>query len=260
MTTVPGAAPLAVPFDSRLHLFRPPENPGGTRRRRPTRVHSAATRRHAPRARPRSACAFEAVRVGGKEGTRPFARIARHADAHRAETTNRPESHAGLLPKRNAKPILVAPVGRSIGPGGSMTLFAARSRRHQTGAGLGNADRNGPTRSNGGRALCRAAGPIPARIPTPCCWPRSGPATTMTLRLYANQKSWPLDAPSVAFRTNGIHARRLRRVRDEGRHPVWTGSPGDHAVRAAVRRTKQRLVQIAERCPCTGRSSGRRRS
>jgi uncharacterized OsmC-like protein len=76
-----------------------------------------------------------------------------------------------------------------------------------------------------------------------------GACTTMTLRLYANQKAWPLERVSVRLSHERIHARdcaecetkddtRLDRITRE----ITLAGP-------LTDEQRNRLVQIAERCP-----------
>ncbi len=63
--------------------------------------------------------------------------------------------------------------------------------------------------------------------------------TVLTLRLYADRKSWPLEAIEVAV-THEVQADLT--PRDLFHRVVWLSGPLDEAQRA-------RLLEIAERCP-----------
>jgi putative redox protein len=72
--------------------------------------------------------------------------------------------------------------------------------------------------------------------------------TAMTLRLYANRKSWPLEAVSVSLRAGRIHEQDCEHCVTE---PV-----GISHIQRKVELTgpltdeqRQRLLQIADRCP-----------
>jgi putative redox protein len=65
-----------------------------------------------------------------------------------------------------------------------------------------------------------------------------GACTSMTLRLYARRKSWPLDAVSVRV----SHARGNLNARDTFTREVTVTGALDEAQRA-------RLAEIADRCP-----------
>ena len=75
-----------------------------------------------------------------------------------------------------------------------------------------------------------------------------GACTSMTLRMYANHKGWPLEGVEVALRHEKIHAKDCAECESETgkvdrieRHLTVRG-PLDEAQRA-------RLVEIADRCP-----------
>ncbi len=63
--------------------------------------------------------------------------------------------------------------------------------------------------------------------------------TVLTLRLYADRKSWPLEAIEVAV-THEVQANLT--PKDLFHRVVWLSGPLDEAQRA-------RLLEIAERCP-----------
>ncbi|MGZ5927469.1 MAG: OsmC family protein [Rhizomicrobium sp.] len=65
-----------------------------------------------------------------------------------------------------------------------------------------------------------------------------GACKTMTIRLYANRKGWPLERVQVAVR----HSRADLQARDVFEADVTLGGALDEAQRA-------RLLEIAERCP-----------
>jgi putative redox protein len=65
-----------------------------------------------------------------------------------------------------------------------------------------------------------------------------GACTTMTIRLYANRKSWPLERVRVTVK----HSRADLQARDVFQMGVTLEGPLDDAQRA-------RLMEIAERCP-----------
>jgi putative redox protein len=76
-----------------------------------------------------------------------------------------------------------------------------------------------------------------------------GACTSMTLRMYANRKKWPLESVSVRVAHERIHARDCAecetkddsRVDRFAREITLKGPLSDEQ--------KQRLVEIAERCP-----------
>jgi putative redox protein len=65
-----------------------------------------------------------------------------------------------------------------------------------------------------------------------------GACTTMTIRLYANRKGWPLERVRVTVR----HSRPDLQARDVFEMGITLEGPLDDAQRA-------RLMEIAERCP-----------
>ena len=65
-----------------------------------------------------------------------------------------------------------------------------------------------------------------------------GACTTMTLRLYANQKAWPLTRARVSV----VHHRGTLKARDVFDREITLEGDLDETQRA-------RLIQIAERCP-----------
>ncbi|HWZ86305.1 MAG TPA: OsmC family protein [Thermoanaerobaculia bacterium] len=76
-----------------------------------------------------------------------------------------------------------------------------------------------------------------------------GACTSMTLRMYANQKQWPLEGVSIRLSHERIHARDCADCETK-----------DDALVSRIRREislagplseeqRQRLLQIAERCP-----------
>jgi putative redox protein len=75
-----------------------------------------------------------------------------------------------------------------------------------------------------------------------------GACTSMTLRMYANRKGWPLDEVRVTLRHSRIHAQHCA-------HCETTKGLVDHIDRdielvgALDDSQRQRLRQIADRCP-----------
>jgi putative redox protein len=75
-----------------------------------------------------------------------------------------------------------------------------------------------------------------------------GACTTMTLRLYANQKKWPLIRVSVRLSHDKIHAKDCAECETKEGHidrierHITLEGPLDEAQRA-------RLLEIANRCP-----------
>ena len=75
-----------------------------------------------------------------------------------------------------------------------------------------------------------------------------GTCTSMTIRMYANRKAWPLDGVRVQLSHSREHVRDCEGC-DEAplkvdvlRRTVWLEGPLDDAQRA-------RLMEIADRCP-----------
>ena len=75
-----------------------------------------------------------------------------------------------------------------------------------------------------------------------------GACTSMTLRMYAERKQWPLDKVSVSLRHSRIHARDCVDCETESgqldridRSIELTGDLDDDQ--------RQRLLEIADRCP-----------
>lgn len=75
-----------------------------------------------------------------------------------------------------------------------------------------------------------------------------GACTSMTLRMYANRKGWPLDEVRVTLRHSRIHA-------EDCAHCETTKGWVDHIDRdieligALDDSQRQRLLQIADHCP-----------
>ena len=75
-----------------------------------------------------------------------------------------------------------------------------------------------------------------------------GACTSMTLRMYANRKGWPLDEVRVTLRHSRIHA-------EDCAHCETTKGWVDHIDRdielvgALDDSQRQRLLQIADQCP-----------
>ena len=75
-----------------------------------------------------------------------------------------------------------------------------------------------------------------------------GACTSMTLRMYANRKGWPLDGIRVTLRHSRIHA-------EDCAHCETTKGWIDHIDRdielagALDESQRQRLLQIAQHCP-----------
>ena len=65
-----------------------------------------------------------------------------------------------------------------------------------------------------------------------------GACTTMTLRLYATRKSWPLERVTVRV----LHTRAGLKARDRFAREITLEGPLDAAQ-------QRRLLEIAERCP-----------
>ena len=66
-----------------------------------------------------------------------------------------------------------------------------------------------------------------------------GACTSMTMRLYADRKSLPLERVTVTLKHSKIHARGLRRVRNQDRH-ARPDRPGHRHGRRARRRAAQK--------------------
>ena len=71
----------------------------------------------------------------------------------------------------------------------------------------------------------------------------------MTLRLYAERKRLPLERVAVRLRHDKIHAKRLRRLRNERGQARSRSTRTLELVRGARRRPRQRLLEIADKCP-----------
>jgi putative redox protein len=76
-----------------------------------------------------------------------------------------------------------------------------------------------------------------------------GACTSVTLRMYANRKGWPLEAVSVRVGHDKIHARDCDdcETRDDGRIDRFTREITLTGPLSEEQR--QRLAEIAERCP-----------
>jgi len=76
-----------------------------------------------------------------------------------------------------------------------------------------------------------------------------GACTSMTLRMYANQKKWPLEGVSIRLSHERIHARDCAdcETKDDARVERITREIS--LAGPLTDEQKQRLLQIAERCP-----------
>jgi putative redox protein len=75
-----------------------------------------------------------------------------------------------------------------------------------------------------------------------------GACTSMTLRMYANRKGWPLDSVRVTLRHSRIHAEDCARCETT---KGWIGHiDRDIELTGALDDSqRQRLLQIADQCP-----------
>jgi putative redox protein len=75
-----------------------------------------------------------------------------------------------------------------------------------------------------------------------------GACTSMTLRMYADRKGWPLESTSIRLKHQKIHAidcqdcELKEGVLDKIEREIELDGPLDHEQR-------QRLIKIADRCP-----------
>lgn len=76
-----------------------------------------------------------------------------------------------------------------------------------------------------------------------------GACTSMTLRMYANQKKWPLEGVSIRLSHERIHARDCADCEKKDDARVERITREISLAGPLTDEQKQRLLQIAERCP-----------
>ena len=100
--------------------------------------------------------------------------------------------------------------------------LSAKRRARSWFAKPATANSSRPSRS--GRIECwpTSRSPPAARTPGPgpmiSCWPALGACTSMTMRLYADRKSLPLERTTVTLQSQQDPCGGLRRMRNQGRH------------------------------------------
>jgi len=76
-----------------------------------------------------------------------------------------------------------------------------------------------------------------------------GSCTSMTLRMYANQKKWPLEGVSIRLSHERIHARDCVDCENKDDARVERITREISLAGPLSEEQRQRLMQIAERCP-----------
>jgi putative redox protein len=76
-----------------------------------------------------------------------------------------------------------------------------------------------------------------------------GACTSMTLRMYADRKKWPLERVTVRLSQSHVHARDCAECEDHGDARVSRIVREIELVGELTAEQRTRLVEIAERCP-----------